>query len=135
MCPFRSSSCTTASIAPEARDKLREIAAFPDVEEEITPQGELSLRYRGLEVAHANTIGLTIVEASMAQIARIRTPDSPDRRHPLYTRSAERWMESLLKKDVSPLALELAGSPVYSQILSEAGRSRGIMDLDRKSVV
>ena len=38
-------------------------------------------------------------------------------------------MESLLKADVSPLALELEGSPVYSQILAEAGRSRGIMDL------
>jgi hypothetical protein len=119
----------TASIAPEAREKLRDMAAFPGVEEEITPTGELSLRYRGLEVAHANTIGLTIMEASMQQIARVRAPDSSDRRNPLYTRSAERWMESLLKKDVSPLALELAGSPVYSQILSEAGRSRGIMDL------
>jgi hypothetical protein len=119
----------TAAVVPDARDRLREIAAFPGVEEEITPQGELSLRFRGLEVAHANTVGVTVIEASMPKIARIRTPDSPDRRSPLYTRSPERWMESLLKTDVSPLALEVAGSPVYSQILSEAGRSRGIMDL------
>ncbi len=119
----------TASVAPEAREKLRAIASFPGVEEEITPQGELSLRYRGLEVAHANTIGATVIDAAMSEVARIRTPDTPDRRHPLYTRSAERWMESLVKADVSPLALEVAGSPVYSQVLLEAGRTRGIMDL------
>lgn len=119
----------TASIAPDARERLREIAAFPGVEEEITPQGELSLRYRGLEVAHANTIGVTISDVRMEQIARLRSPDSPDRRHPLYTRAAEHWLESKLKRDLSPLGLELSGSPVYSQILSGSGRTRGIIDL------
>jgi hypothetical protein len=127
--PQRVTASIAALISLGARERLRQIAAFPGVEEEITPQGELSLRYRGLEVAHANTIGLTVIEASMTEVASIRTPVSADRRHPLYTRSAERWMESLLKADLSPLALELAGAPVYSQILSEAGRARGIMDL------
>jgi hypothetical protein len=119
----------TVSILPDARERLRDIAAFPGVEEEITPRGELSLRYRGLEVAHADAAGVTVAETPLPEIARIRQPDSIERRNPLYLRSAERWMESLLKQDLVPLSLDLAGSPVYSQILSEAGRTRGVMDL------
>jgi hypothetical protein len=122
-------SRVTAAILPGARERLREIAAFPGVEEEITPRGELSLRYRGLEIAHADAMEVTFAEAPLAEIARIRNPDSTERRNPLYLRSAERWMESLLKKDLTPLSLDLVQSPVYSQILSEAGRTRGVMDL------
>lgn len=120
---------TCAAIFPEARDRLRDIAAFPGVDEEITPRGELSLRYRGLEVAHADALSVTVTETPLTEIACVRNPDSTDRRNPLYTRSAERWMESILKQDLTPLSLDLEGSPVYSQILSEAGRARGLMDL------
>jgi hypothetical protein len=118
-----------AVISQEARAQLQTVAAFPGVEEEISAEGALTLRYRGLEVARAFEQQVFRAPYSMEDVAKIRAPLSPSPRHPAYTHAPERWMESLLKADLSVLSLDLAGSPVYSQTLSAAGPARGLMDL------
>jgi hypothetical protein len=118
-----------ATISHAAREQLGAVAALAGVEEEISPQGALTLRYRGLEVARAWQEEVAVIPFPMEEVLRIRVPRSPCPRHPVYTRAPERWMESLLKTDLSVLELELAGSPVYSQTFSVAGPARGLIDL------
>ena len=124
-----------------AKELLAPLARYPGVEEEITADGELSLRLRGFEFAHAAGESATFREMPLRQsdlgeahedleeLARIRVGDSRYRNHPFYTRAPERWMESLLKAGISALSMGLAEGPVYSQTLSVAGPARGVIDL------
>lgn len=118
-----------AVISQRAREQLQPLAAFPGVEEEISAEGALTLRYRGLEVARAFEDQVSLSPIPMEDVAQIRAPRSASPRHAAYTRAPERWMESLLKDDLSTLSLDLADSPIYSQTLSAAGPARGLMDL------
>ncbi len=130
-----------AAISSPARELLRPLAGFPGVEEEITAEGALSLRFRGLEFARAVADRLTFQEMplregnltqaqeALEELAHIRAADSPQRNHPFFQRAPERWMESLLKADIRALSQDLLPAPVYSQTLSVAGPARGVIDL------
>jgi hypothetical protein len=51
-------------------------------------------------------------------------------RDPLYRLQPERWLESVLRRDLSLLGSDLAGSaPVYSQVPAFASASRTLLDL------
>lgn len=118
-----------AIISQSAQQQLGSLAGFTGVEEEISQQGALILRYRGLELARAWQDQVAMIPYPIEEVARIRVPLSPCPRHPAYTRAPERWMESLLKSDLTALELDLAGSPAYSQTLSVAGPDHGLIDL------
>jgi hypothetical protein len=52
-----------------------------------------------------------------------------DGRDALYRMQPERWMESILRKNVEPLDEHLQGEHVYTQVPAFAGGDRGMLDL------
>jgi len=48
---------------------------------------------------------------------------------PLYRLQPERWLESVLRRDLSLLSPELGGGPVYSQMFAAASATRTLLDL------
>jgi len=52
-----------------------------------------------------------------------------DKRDPLYRMQPERWLESVLRKDVEPLDAHLDPKHVYTQVPAFAASDRGMLDL------
>jgi hypothetical protein len=52
-----------------------------------------------------------------------------DARDPLYRMASERWLESILRHDVSPLDEHLDPAHVYTQVPAFAASDRGMLDL------
>jgi hypothetical protein len=52
-----------------------------------------------------------------------------DKRHPLYRMQPERWLESVLRRDVEPLDVRLNPKHVYTQVPAFAAADRGMLDL------
>ena len=119
------------------------IAALPGVETVPKHDGRTSLRVRGLEFAEAygrelrfglaervpaSSGHLPEIEALAAEIDRART-DSGDRGHPLYQRSPEAWLESIVRADLETVEASLLPSPVYGQVPAMVAGDRGVIDL------
>lgn len=85
--------------------------ATPDCAEEITPasRGKVAAMLRDLE-AH-------------------RHPLATDTRHPLYRAQAERWLESLVREDVTRIDSTFDSRFVYEQVFANAGGEHGILDV------
>ncbi len=52
-----------------------------------------------------------------------------DKRDPLYRMQPERWLESVLRRDVEPLDERLSTAHVYAQVPAFAAGDRGMLDL------
>jgi hypothetical protein len=52
-----------------------------------------------------------------------------DKRDPLYRMQPERWLESVLRRDVEPLDAHLNAAHVYTQVPAFAAADRGMLDL------
>jgi hypothetical protein len=52
-----------------------------------------------------------------------------DKRDPLYRMQPERWLESVLRRDVSPIDEHLKTDHVYTQVPAFAAADRGMLDL------
>ncbi|HTD96407.1 MAG TPA: hypothetical protein VK627_05740 [Edaphobacter sp.] len=52
-----------------------------------------------------------------------------DKRDPLYRMQPERWLESVLRRDVEPLDAHLDAGHVYTQVPAFAAADRGMLDL------
>jgi hypothetical protein len=52
-----------------------------------------------------------------------------DKRDPLYRMQPERWLESVLRRNVEPLDAHLDASHVYTQVPAFAAADRGMLDL------
>ncbi|WP_353068072.1 hypothetical protein RBB75_10520 [Tunturibacter empetritectus] len=52
-----------------------------------------------------------------------------DKRDPLYRMQPERWLESVLRRDVEPLDTRLDPKHVYTQVPAFAAADRGMLDL------
>ena len=52
-----------------------------------------------------------------------------DKRDPLYRLQPERWLESVLRRDVEPLDIHLDKAHVYTQVPAFAAADRGMLDL------
>jgi hypothetical protein len=52
-----------------------------------------------------------------------------DKRDPLYRMQPERWLESMIRRDVEPLDLHLSQDHVYTQVPAFAAGDRGMLDL------
>lgn len=77
-----------------------------------------------------------IASASDKKIARLlrqletsRNPLATDTRHPLFRAQPERWLESLVRQDVTRIDPALDPRFVYSQVFANAGGEHGILDL------
>lgn len=117
---------------------------------------EIVFRFRGLEFARWTPDGLDVcrwnqtgdsewtrangpgderLRASVTTLAECRHPLAEDKHHPVYRRSAERWLESLLLGDIAQLDARLRREHVYRQVPAVSGSGaavgagRGILDL------
>jgi hypothetical protein len=64
-------------------------------------------------------------------VARLfaRRSAAGDKRDPLYRMQPERWLESVLRRDVEPLDAHLNPAHVYTQVPAFAAADRGMLDL------
>jgi hypothetical protein len=64
-------------------------------------------------------------------VARLfaRRSANGDSRDPLYRMQPERWLESVLRRDVEPLDAHLNAAHVYTQVPAFAAADRGMLDL------
>lgn len=134
--------------------QIAELATGVPLELQVRSAGELSFRLHGLEVARvrlevqpgsfqpveqisfgagANETVLTDANRGefsglLATAAGIRTAGG-DRKHPLWRMAPERWLESLVARDIGVLDQRFKGMPVYSQVPAIAGGDRGVIDL------
>ncbi len=84
---------------------------IPDAREELTPASRPALKRlaRELEIH--------------------RHPLASDARHSLYRVQPERWLESIIREDVTRIDAALDPRFVYSQVFANAGGEHGILDL------
>jgi hypothetical protein len=128
--------------------------AAPECEVAVRSATEIAFRLRGLEIARARlraapggfARGITVSfgagrqetelseenEGAFAALAR-RVAESRraegDRRDPLWRMSPERWLESLVVRDVSVLEEHLQRGAVYSQVPAFAASDRAMIDV------
>jgi hypothetical protein len=109
-----------------------------------TAEGIISLRLRGLEFARASARLMTYgvgenrpvtaanfqqVEDLAAQIRAARSVEAAGRQEFFYRAAPERWLETLVRADVSQVDSGLMPGPLYAQVPAVAGSDRGIIDL------
>jgi hypothetical protein len=125
-------------IAGPVDELLAPLLARESVEAIDCPDGEISLRVHGLEFAR--TVGDTLefgIGANHSgdagdladELARLRSPDSCDRFHPLCLRGRELWLESQVRAQIEEIDARLLPKPVYGQAPMFMAGERGIVDL------
>jgi hypothetical protein len=120
------------------------IVSLPGVERVVKHDGRVSLRVRGIEFAELSGGELLFglgerrparehhaaeIERLVEELDRARSPDAPDRGHPLYRQSPEAWLESQARAQIETLDASLLCDPIYDQVPAFAGGERGILDL------
>ena len=111
----------------------------------VTPSREVWLRFRGLPFARwadgrvsfgIGDVRQDLNAASRPALNRLlhdlelhRHPLAGDTRHPLYRAQAERWLESIVREDVTRVDAALDPRFVYVQVFANAGGEHGILDL------
>jgi hypothetical protein len=143
---FATAAARVMAIVPE---EMRE-----DVEQRLRSGSELAFLLYGLEFARVRagyagqsfnrelqiTFGAGANETSLNEgnenglrelVARLfarRTPGGSSR-DPLYRMQPERWLESVLRQDVTPIDDRLDPRHVYTQVPAFAASDRGMLDL------
>jgi hypothetical protein len=123
-----------AALAPRA------ISAHPSVASE-----EVWLRFRGLAFAKWDDGGVFFgideqpeelsapswpaCKKLVADLEIRRHPLASDTRHRLYRAQAERWLEAILREDVTRADAQLDAHFVYAQIFANSGGEHGVLDL------
>ncbi len=122
---------------------------FDRVDVAADPSGNfVSLRVHGLEVARVEGqlaariyFGLEgsyrpLDESSPAKfrefvsrVVEVRRARSQDPTHEFYTLQAERWLESVLLRDITKIDPSLTPACVYPQVPAFAGMDRGVIDI------
>jgi len=65
----------------------------------------------------------------IADLESHRHPSASDTRHRLYRFQAERWLEAIVREDVTRIDAQLDARFVYAQVFATAGGEHGILDL------
>lgn len=132
-----------AMLADLLGDLLRRVDVIPDAS-----ASELSLRVLGLEIARIKGTQEACVHFGLEgsrqrlvngnreefvslvrRVIELRSPGRKNRDHDLYRLQAERWLESLLVRDITKLDPALTPSCVYQQVPAFSGADRGVIDL------
>ncbi len=111
----------------------------------VFPSAEVHLRFRGLSFATWSAgrvrfgIGERVQELNPQSFPKLKSllhdleihrhPLSSDTRHMSYRAQAERWLESIVREDVTRIDATLDPRFVYAQVLANAGGEHGILDL------
>ena len=127
-------------IEPIVASDPKAIAVHP-----CTTSREVVLRYRGLAFARWDDGAIFFgcgdmreeltpasrgaFERMMQDLAVYRHPLASDTRHPLYRAQAERWLESLVRNDVTRVDGILDSRFVYAQVFAGSGAEHGIIDV------
>ena len=129
-----------AALDPFVAQAPRAITLHPAV-----ASREVWLRFRGLPIArwHEGRIFFGIGErreelsaASRPALKKLlhdletyRHPLASNTRHALYRAQPERWLESIIREDVTRVDAQLDARFVYLQVFANAGGEHGILDL------
>jgi hypothetical protein len=111
----------------------------------IVQSREVLLRFRGLLFARwedgrvffgnpdpreeLTSSSMPALKKLLQQLEVYRYPLATDVRHPLFRVQAERWLEALVREDVTRMDAVLDPRFVYSQVFAHAGGEHGILDL------
>jgi hypothetical protein len=142
--PFRESE----SLIERSRGAVDEVVALDREAITVHPCAatrEVVLRYRGLSFAHwkDGTIffGLNEPRRELSSLTRpglesllqklhiFRHPLATDTRHALYRAQPERWLEAIVRQDVTRIDAMLDARFAYSQVFAGAGAEHGIIDV------
>jgi hypothetical protein len=120
---------------------LRPVQAIEGVETVECADG-ISFRVCGLEFARCHGAdvrfglggrrpGCDYHAIEIANLARelIRARHASNREHPLYAPAPERWLESVLRRNVTKIDAGLHSGPVYGQAPTFRAGERGVIDL------
>jgi hypothetical protein len=122
-------------LAPYRRSLARPTEPVPGAETIDRGDGQLSLRVHGLEFARFGSQDPNSERRSrlsarrVAELSRVRSPDALDRRHPLYLRNPEAWLESQVRAHIQEIEASLLAAPIYGQVPAFAAADRGVLDL------
>jgi hypothetical protein len=92
-------------------DDGRVFFGIPEAREELTPST------------------LSALKRLLQQLENDRHPLAGDTRHLFYRAQAERWLEALVREDVTRIDAVFDQRFVYSQVFAHAGGEHGILDL------
>jgi hypothetical protein len=109
------------------------------------PSREVWLRFRGLAFARwddgrvffgcpdasqeLNPSSLAALKKLMQQLETYRHPLASETQHAFYRAQPERWLEAIVREDVTRVDAALDPRFVYSQVFAHAGCEHGILDL------
>ncbi len=129
-----------AAIEPLVALDSQAIAVHPSV-----ASREVFLRYRGLPVARwddgrvffgRHDLREELTPATRPSFDRLlrdlqnhRHPLASDTRHALYRAQPERWLESIVRNDVTRIDAVLDSRFVYTQVFAGSGAEHGIIDV------
>ncbi|RPI17494.1 MAG: hypothetical protein EHM65_03015, partial [Acidobacteriales bacterium] len=117
----------TAGLSGRVLSWTERLGRGPHVERISRGSGSLSLCVRGLEFARcagdtlefglarkmaAAAQDLPEIEAIARELARLRSPQAPDRENPLYRLQPERWLESQIRSHLEEIDSSLLPAPV-----------------------
>jgi hypothetical protein len=138
----------TQTLIERAAGPLDRIAALVPHAITLHPSvasAEVWLRFRGLAIAkwHDGRVFFGIDEQReeltahswpackklIADLEFHRHPSAPNTRHRLYRVQAERWLEVIVREDVTRVDAELDARFVYAQVFANSGGQHGILDL------
>jgi hypothetical protein len=136
------------SLVDVARADLEPILALAPRSMTVHPSvalREVWLRFRGLAIArwHEGRIFFGVADPrqqlaadSRPQLTTLvnelkthRHPLASDTRQQLYRAQAERWLEALVREDVTRIDASLDSRFVYAQVFANSGGEHGILDL------
>jgi hypothetical protein len=121
-----------------------EILESTAVERVYKNDGRVSLRVRGLQFGEirdgelrfgvrsrrlfSSPAQVAELESLIAELSRVRSPESTFRDHPLYRQSPEAWLEFQVRTDLETIDASLLPT-IYGQVPAFAGGDRGVLDL------
>ena len=136
------------SLVDRARSAIDRIIALAPGTISVHPSvasGEVWLRFRGLAIAkwdddrvffgiNEQREELTMeswpaLKKLVADLEIHRHPLASDTRHALYRAQAERWLEGIIREDITRVDPQLDARFVYAQVFANAGGEHGILDL------
>ncbi len=65
----------------------------------------------------------------LQEVKRIRRAGTPEPQHEFYRFQSERWLESLISRDITRIDPALSAQHIYSQVPAFSGADRGVIDL------
>jgi hypothetical protein len=109
------------------------------------PSKEVWLRFRGLPFAvwddgrvffgiserreERTSASQAALKKLLQDLENYRHPLARDTRHSLYRAQPERWLESMIREDITRVDAQLDPRFVYAQVFANAGGEHGILDL------